>query len=174
MITARTFRARATLTSTRRSPITTSWNSECGAAKYNSRSKSPPNFARDVKRGRSPRIGAWLDGAMPFRAETARGYVKGLHESWLKEFARRTGSPNWSPPLADIQVCYRYNQDFKSIYAMVPSTIALLLVFIPAVLMAVAVVGKRRWDRSPISTPHRHADRVSARKTTPLRCDWHD
>ena len=26
----------------------------------------PPDFARDVKRGRGPRIGAWLDGAMPF------------------------------------------------------------------------------------------------------------
>jgi len=103
----------------------------------------PPNFARDVKRGRSPRIGAWLDGAMPFRAETARGYVKRLHESWLKEFARRTGSPAVSPPLAAIVVRYRYNQDFKSIYAMVPSTIALLLVFIPAVLMAVAVVGEK-------------------------------
>jgi ribosome-dependent ATPase len=103
----------------------------------------PPNFARDVKRGRSPHVGAWLDGAMPFRAETARGYVKGLHESWLKEFSRRTGSPAASPPLADIEVRYRYNQDFKSIYAMVPSTIALLLVFIPAVLMAVAVVGEK-------------------------------
>jgi ribosome-dependent ATPase len=40
-------------------------------------------------------------------------------------------------------VRYRYNQDFKSIYAMVPSTIALLLVFIPAVLMAVGVVGEK-------------------------------
>jgi ribosome-dependent ATPase len=103
----------------------------------------PPNFARDVKRGRSPRIGAWLDGAMPFRAETARGYVKGLHESWLKEFSRRTGSPAASAPLADIEVRYRYNQDFKSVYAMVPATIALLLVFIPAVLMAVGVVGEK-------------------------------
>jgi ribosome-dependent ATPase len=48
-----------------------------------------------------------------------------------------------SPPLADIEVRYRYNQDFKSIYAMVPSTIGLLLVFIPAVLMAVAIVGEK-------------------------------
>ena len=43
----------------------------------------PPGFARDVKRDRSPAIGAWIDGAMPFRAETVRGYVEGLHESWL-------------------------------------------------------------------------------------------
>lgn len=102
----------------------------------------PPNFARDVKRGRSPKVGAWLDGAMPFRAETARGYVQGLHASWLDEFARRTGVRG-APPLVNIEVRYRYNQDFKSIYAMVPSTIALLLVFIPAVLMAVGVVGEK-------------------------------
>jgi len=102
----------------------------------------PPDLARDVKRGRSPKVGAWLDGAMPFRAETARGYIEGLHQNWLNEYARRAGSPK-AEPLADIEVRYRYNQDFKSVYAMVPSTIALLLIFIPAVLMAVAVVGEK-------------------------------
>ena len=102
----------------------------------------PPGFARDVKRDRSPEIGAWIDGAMPFRAETARGYVEGLHESWLAAHARQNGL-HTAAPAATIEVRYRYNQDFKSIYAMVPSTIALLLVFIPAVLMAVGVVGEK-------------------------------
>jgi len=102
----------------------------------------PPNFARNVKRGLSPKVGAWLDGAMPFRAETARGYVRGLHKSWLEEYARRRGLPA-PPSVAKVEVRYRYNQDFKSIYAMVPSTIALLLVFIPAVLIAVGVVGEK-------------------------------
>ncbi len=105
----------------------------------------PPGFARDVKREHSPKVGAWLDGAMPFRAETSRGYVRGLHKKWLDDFARRTGLPK-AEPLADIQVHYRYNQDFKSLYAMVPSTIALLLIFIPAVLVAVAVVGEKEVD----------------------------
>jgi ribosome-dependent ATPase len=102
----------------------------------------PPGFARDVKRDRSPEIGAWIDGAMPFRAETVRGYVEGLHESWLAAHALHNGLRTAAPP-ANIAVRYRYNQDFKSIYAMVPSTIALLLVFIPAVLMAVGVVGEK-------------------------------
>ena len=30
-------------------------------------------------------IGAWIDGAMPPRAETVRGYVQGMHQSWLAE-----------------------------------------------------------------------------------------
>jgi len=38
---------------------------------------------------------------------------------------------------------YRYNQDFKSIYAMVPAVIPLLLVFIPAILMALGVVREK-------------------------------
>ena len=102
----------------------------------------PSNFARDVKRGHSPHIGAWLDGANPFRAETSRGYVQGIHKKWLDDYAHRSGAPA-AVPLAKIETRYRYNQDFKSIYAMVPSTIALLLVFIPAVLAAVGVVGEK-------------------------------
>jgi ribosome-dependent ATPase len=38
---------------------------------------------------------------------------------------------------------FRYNQDFKSIYAMVPSSIALLLIFIPSILMALGVVREK-------------------------------
>jgi ribosome-dependent ATPase len=33
----------------------------------------PPGFGRDIKRGRPAWVGAWVDGAMPFRAETIRG-----------------------------------------------------------------------------------------------------
>ncbi|HNP41981.1 MAG TPA: ribosome-associated ATPase/putative transporter RbbA, partial [Nitrospira sp.] len=37
----------------------------------------PAGFARDVLRGQNVQIGAWLDGAMPQRAETVQGYVQG-------------------------------------------------------------------------------------------------
>ena len=32
----------------------------------------PPNFGKDLKRGRMPEVGAWIDGAMPFRAVMCR------------------------------------------------------------------------------------------------------
>src|SRR5262249_45672687 len=48
----------------------------------------PPNFARDVARGRRAEVGAWIDGAMPSRAETVRGYVQGMHAGWLAEKSR--------------------------------------------------------------------------------------
>ena len=38
---------------------------------------------------------------------------------------------------------FNYNQDFDSIYAMVPSTIALLLALFPAILMALAIVREK-------------------------------
>ena len=53
-------------------------------------------------------IGLWLDGAMPMRAEVARGYVIGLHTRTLTEaVAQATGSP--PAGLAGIEVRYRYN-----------------------------------------------------------------
>jgi len=103
----------------------------------------PPAFGKDLKRGRAPEIGVWIDGAMPYRAETTRGYVEGMHYAYLIDLARRTlgGIPRTSA--ANIEVRYRYNQDFKSIYAMVPAVIPLLLIFIPAILMALGVVREK-------------------------------
>ena len=44
----------------------------------------PPGFSRDVLRGQNVQIGAWIDGAMPQRAETVQGYVQGMHQHWLQ------------------------------------------------------------------------------------------
>jgi ribosome-dependent ATPase len=35
----------------------------------------PPGFGRDIKRGRPTVVAATVDGAMPFRAQTIRGYL---------------------------------------------------------------------------------------------------
>ena len=103
----------------------------------------PPGFGRDVGRGTSPEIGAFIDGSMPFRAETIYGYVEGIHKRYLAEHLKRDiGTTDMGQPMR-IETRYRYNQDFKSIYAMVPSVIALLLMFIPSVLMAVGVVREK-------------------------------
>ena len=102
----------------------------------------PPNFGKDLKRGRSPEVSVWIDGAMPSRGETMRGYLQGLHRLYLNNLQR--GSPTTaSAAPAGIQFRYRYNQDFKSIYAMVPGVIAILLIFFPAILMAVGVVREK-------------------------------
>jgi ribosome-dependent ATPase len=103
----------------------------------------PPNFGRDLLRETGADAAVWIDGAMPFRAETIRGYVEGLHLSYLQNLARE--SIGEAPPTAsyDLQPRYRYNQAFRSVYAMVPGVIALLLLFIPAILMALGIVREK-------------------------------
>ena len=102
----------------------------------------PPGYGRDLRRGRSPEVGMWIDGAMPFRAETIRGYVQGLHYQYLNDLATRNGVT--SPvAAADIEVRYRYNQDFQSFNAMVPGMIAILLVLVPAMMTALGVVREK-------------------------------
>ena len=101
----------------------------------------PPEFGRDLRRGRPVEVGVWIDGAMPFRGETIRGYVQGLHLQYLRDLARRAGIA--SRPLAGVELRYRYNQDVASLQAMVPAVIPLLLVFVPAILAALAVVREK-------------------------------
>lgn len=102
----------------------------------------PPGFGRDIKRGRPAWVGALVDGAMPFRAETIRGYLQGMHQLYLTDPAVKTTVPV-SPPAADIEVRFKYNQDFDSIYAMVPSNMSMLLALFPAILMALAIVREK-------------------------------
>ncbi len=127
----------------------------------------PPDFGRDIKKNVPTEVGAWVDGAMPFRAETIRGYLQAAHQQYLTDYAVRTGqtaddtpddmrealrnkdislfgTPNVNPAVqARIETRFLYNQDFESIYAQVPGSIALLLVMIPAILMALAIVREK-------------------------------
>lgn len=102
----------------------------------------PPGFGRDIERGTPVSVGAWVDGAMPQRAETVKGYVQGIHQHWLAEQARlRTNSSTSS--VAGIETRYRYNPDVRSLPAMVPAIIPLLLLMMPAMLTALAVVREK-------------------------------
>ncbi|MGA0532657.1 ribosome-associated ATPase/putative transporter RbbA [Hansschlegelia sp. KR7-227] len=103
----------------------------------------PPNFARDIARGRNVQLGAWIDGAMPARAETVRGYVEGMHASWLAEKARQLYGSSAAASAYQLAVRYRYNPDVRSIIAMVPAVIPLLLLMIPAMLSALSVVREK-------------------------------
>jgi len=102
----------------------------------------PPGFGRDVLRGRPAQVGAWIDGAMPQRAETVQGYVQGIHAHWLAEQVReRTGSS--ALQAVQVQTRFRYNPDVRSLPAMVPAVIPLLLLMMPAMLTALAVVREK-------------------------------
>ena len=96
----------------------------------------PPNFGRDIARGAKVQIGAWIDGAMPMRAETVQGYVQALHYQWLNSMGTAV-----SP--VSIALRYRYNPDVRSIVAMAPAIIPILLLLIPSMLTALSVVREK-------------------------------
>lgn len=102
----------------------------------------PPGFARDVARGRPAAVGAWIDGAMPTRAETIRGYVQGIHAQWLADRAAHGAQGATAAPM-HIEIRYRYNPDVKSLVAMVPAMLPMLLMLIPAMLAALSVVREK-------------------------------
>jgi ribosome-dependent ATPase len=134
----------------------------------------PPEFGRDVERQMNGAIAAtssgglpgrgggreqvkplaisvWIDGSMPQRGETIRGYVQGIHLQWLQDAARRelgqrqqlgVGHRQLVTP-ASVELRYRYNPDVKSLVAMVPAVIPILLLLIPAMLATLSVVREK-------------------------------
>ena len=80
----------------------------------------PPGFGRDIKHGRPVWVAAWIDGAMPFRAETMRGYIAGHAPAYLVSNLEDDGQGRLAAP-AKVERRFKYNQDFDSIFAMVPS-----------------------------------------------------
>ena len=118
---------------------------------------APARIARDRSRprGRSPtsagtsrkairgEITAWVDGAPTNRAESLRQYVVGVHDNFLREQARSSSRVLPAQAAFEVETRFVYNPTFESIYAIVPSVPAILLILIPAILMAVSIVREK-------------------------------
>ncbi|MCW0180761.1 MAG: ribosome-associated ATPase/putative transporter RbbA [Zavarzinia sp.] len=102
----------------------------------------PSGFGRDLLAGRAPEIGVWIDGAMPFRAETTRSYVKAAIAQRMAVIAEEQGGA-LSGDAYTVVSRFRYNQSFKSAPAIVPGVVMLMLVLIPAMMTAVGVVREK-------------------------------
>lgn len=102
-----------------------------------------PGFGRDLLQGRKPQVSVWLDGSNTFPAETARAYVQGTVRAYAADRYRREHGRQ--PELFPVRVepRFRYNQDFSSVFAIVPGAIMFLLVLVPAMLTAVGVVREK-------------------------------
>jgi len=103
----------------------------------------PPGFGRQVTRGSDWQVSAWIDGANTLRASTIEGYVQGAHNKFVEGLSQNASVPASSGQSTMIQVRYRYNPSFESIYAMGPSVPAMLLMMFPAILMAVSVAREK-------------------------------
>jgi ribosome-dependent ATPase len=113
--------------------------------------EGPPGRGGGKEQGKAAALGVWIDGSMPQRGETIRGYVQGIHLLWLQDAARSqlgvrqqlgVGQRQLVTP-ASVELRYRYNPDVKSLVAMVPAVIPLLLLLIPAMLATLSVVREK-------------------------------
>jgi ribosome-dependent ATPase len=102
----------------------------------------PSGFQQDLIRGRQPAVAAYIDAAVPFRAETTRGYIEQTHDAYEQRTRKDEGLP---PPAQPISFYPRalYNQAFESVFALVPGDIMLLLMLIPSMLTALSVVREK-------------------------------
>lgn len=103
----------------------------------------PSGFGRELLKGEVPEVRIALDAAMPFRAETARGYLQGLASSYMESQIEQTYGEVVDTSGAGIEPRYRYNQSFQSVNAMVPSVIMMMLVLIPSMMAAMGVVREK-------------------------------
>jgi ribosome-dependent ATPase len=102
----------------------------------------PPGFGRALAGGDPTEVGIWIDGSIPIRGETIRGYAEGVHRHFV-ESTDTIGLAAATRPPMEIETRFRYNQSFESVYAMVPAIMMLLLIMIPATMTAVGVVREK-------------------------------
>ncbi len=103
----------------------------------------PPGFGRDLKKGTPPSVSAWIDGANTQRAGTIESYVAGGHVLYQSQLAQSAGIDLSARQIATVEPRYRYNPSFESIYAIGPSSPALLLMLFQAILMAVSIAREK-------------------------------
>ncbi len=103
----------------------------------------PPRFGLELRSARSPRVSLWVDGAMPFRGETARGYAEQMHRLYVADLVEGAVGERPAEMPVEVQTRYRYNQAFRSVNATVPAVISLLLIFFPCLLTALGVVREK-------------------------------
>ncbi|RWB96343.1 MAG: ABC transporter ATP-binding protein/permease [Mesorhizobium sp.] len=103
----------------------------------------PPGFGHDLLQDRQPQVSFWLDGGNTFPAETARAYIQGAVLTYAAErHLELHGQESQMLPI-NVEPRFRYNQDFRSVFAITPGSIMLLLVVFPAMLTALAVVREK-------------------------------
>jgi len=103
----------------------------------------PPDFGRELLRGRTPEVGVVLDGANTFRAETTRGYVQGVLSSYITDLARREGREDAVALPMRIETRFRYNQAFLSLEAISPGVLMMLIIMFSTMLTALGIVREK-------------------------------
>ena len=145
---SRASRVRAISPNARRSALQRNWSDAMRSGELAVAVEIPSGFGRDVAGQHSPEVAFWIDAAMPFRGETAKG-IRDRLDAALCAGSRhgtprpQSGASNVYLGGLNIENRFRYNQGFKSVFSMVPSVIVIMLVLIPAIMAAISVVREK-------------------------------
>lgn len=119
----------------------------------------PVDYGRDLLANRQPEASFYIDGTVPFNAANIEGYVGGIVRIYIKDLLQDTGLPIDLDPAAEVVPRFMYNQDFKSVNAVIPSVLMMILMLIPAMMTTLGVVREREVGSisnlytSPASVP---------------------
>lgn len=101
------------------------------------------DFNRDLIRGRPAPIQVILDGVDANTARLISGYIQGVWNLWLADYARQRGRQLTLPVQIEPRVWY--NSALSSRNFLVPGLIAIIMTLIGALLTAMVVA--REWER---------------------------
>lgn len=102
----------------------------------------PPDYGKDMRHGKQPSVSVFVDGSMPYRAETIKGYMQGFHLNYLSELSIRESGVRLSPSYQLVSR-YRYNPQVESLISMVPGVMPILLLMITSMLTALSIVREK-------------------------------
>jgi ABC-2 type transport system permease protein/ribosome-dependent ATPase len=112
----------------------------------------PPDFESHLLAGRAANVQTLIDGTLPGRAATTKGYVSAINAAFNRErlaeqLAQSRGltlevARDRTEPIR-LEVRYLYNQSLTSIHSLAPKLIMFILMFTPPLLTAVGVVREK-------------------------------
>lgn len=105
----------------------------------------PEQFGKKLLRQQTPEVAIYIDGAIPFRAETTLSYMQGIALTYAEELLRQSPLPQSHVRSIDMPIRFHYNQSFNSVNATVPGIIMLMLALIPVMMTAVGIVKEKEY-----------------------------
>jgi ABC-type multidrug transport system permease subunit len=107
----------------------------------------PPDFGRDLARGRPTAVGVTVDGSFPSRAAVIVGYVSAINglynQQLLADLSLRRGQAGTSLLPVQVDMSVWYNPTLESKNAVVPGILVLVLMMFPALLGALLIVREK-------------------------------
>ena len=107
----------------------------------------PPDFGRDLARGRPTAVGVTVDGSFPSRAAVIVGYVSAINglynQQLLADLSLRRGQAGASLLPVQVDMSVWYNPTLESKNAVVPGILVLVLMMFPALLGSLLIVREK-------------------------------